>query len=86
MTPLSIATDGFLNKPIGIASSGYLCILVVITPPSTGGGGGNRLSYGTYFSPRKKNTVIDLTEINEQYDEEQVIAFVLSEIYRLGIF
>jgi len=77
ISPIDIATDGYLNSPLSIYANGYLIIDVDITPviPIVNSGGGI-VGYTDKFDSdddRKKTKITVTAQINNTIHKETII-------------
>lgn len=77
-SPLAVAADGYLypgpSKPLSIASSGYLSLVIIEEVIPTGGGGSARVRPNTYTNR--------MARLHNE-DNEMLSMFMLATIYRM---
>ena len=81
VSPLDIATQGYLCSPLSVATDGYICIDVEVDKPvikKPGGSGGGR-SKTTYKQPYKIPEKVSEEDYNiylKRKEEEEVLLFI----------
>jgi len=76
ISPIDIATDGYLNSPLAVAADGYLTLFTVSTVKKGGGGQKGGLQH-----PRNYTVTPDqLDDLRAQLEreDEEIIAIVMA--------
>lgn len=82
MTPIDVATGGYLNGPLCTATDGYICVTVVVQKT---GGRGQGLT--------KRQKMMRLEQLNKSYimeqlvrEDEELIAIIVASVDHLNGF
>jgi hypothetical protein len=74
ISPVDVATSGYLNSPLSAASDGYLTLFTVVTKPKGGGGTGGLQDPRYYtITPEK----LDELRAQLEREEEEIIAIIM---------
>lgn len=76
VSPIDVATDGYLNSPLSVAADGYLTLFTVVTKPKGGGGQKGGLQHPRTYTVTP-DQIDDLRAQLEREDEE-IIAIVMA--------
>lgn len=76
VSPIDVATDGYLNSPLSAAADGYLTLFTVVTKKPGGGGQKGGLQSTKHYTVTP-DQIDDLRAQLEREDEE-IIAIVMA--------
>lgn len=79
VSPIDVATDGYLNSPLSVAVDGYLTVTLQPVPEVPGGGGGKGKLRG--LEPPKYYTVtpqrLDDLQAQLEREDDEILTIVM---------